>query len=199
MRVGLLGGTFDPPHIGHLIAAQDVITSLGLDRVLFIPAHSPPHKRDRTVTAASIRLEMLEATIAGNPCFGIDTLELERKGTSYTVETLRILREREPDWALHLLLGVDQVRELATWREPAEVVRLARLVVMAREGVGEVRLDWPCDRVAVTRIDVSSTDLRRRAAAGRPIRYLVTDAALRIIEREGLYRTPAATAIEREG
>lgn len=199
MRVGLLGGTFDPPHIGHLIAAQDVFVALGLDRVLFIPAHAPPHKRSRAITPAAIRLEMLEAAIGDDARFGVDTLELERKGISYTVDSLRELREREPRWELYLLLGTDQARDLGSWREPAEIVRLARLVVMARDGVGSVSLPWPAETVAVSRIDVSSTEVRNRMAEGRPIRYVVPDGVLRVIEREGLYRTPAATAIEREG
>ena len=199
MRVGLLGGTFDPPHIGHLIAAQDVLVALGLDRVLFIPAHAPPHKRSRAITPAAIRLEMLEAAIGDDARFGVDTLELERKGISYTVDTLRELREREPRWELYLLLGTDQARDLGSWREPAEIVRLARLVVMARDGVASVSLPWPAETVGVTRIDVSSTGVRNRMAEGRPIRYVVPDGVLRVIEREGLYRTPAATAIEREG
>jgi len=199
VRVGLLGGTFDPPHIGHLIAAQDVHVALGLDRVLFIPAHAPPHKRSRAISPAAIRLEMLEAAIGDDARFGVDTLELERKGISYTADTLRQLREREPRGELYLLLGTDQARDLGAWREPAEIVRLARLVVMARDGVGSVTLPWPAETVGVTRIDVSSTEVRNRMAEGRPIRYLVPDGVLRVIEREGLYRTPAATAIEREG
>lgn len=142
---------------------------------------------------------MLEAAIGDDARFGVDTLELERKGISYTVDTLRELREREPRWELYLLLGTDQARDLGSWREPAEIVRLARLVVMARDGVGSVSLPWPAETVAVSRIDVSSTEVRNRMAEGRPIRYLVPDGVLRVIEREDLYRTPAATAIEREG
>jgi len=199
VRVGLLGGTFDPPHIGHFIAAQDVYLALGLDRILFIPAHAPPHKRGRVITPAAVRLQMLEAAVAGDPRFGVDTLELDRKGVSYTVDTLRALREREPGWELYLLLGTDQARDFETWREPAEIARLARLVVMSRGGIEAGPMAWPAETVSVTRIDVSSTEVRARLAEGKPARYLVPDGTLRVIEREGLYRTPAATAIGRKG
>jgi len=172
---------------------------MGLDRILFIPAHAPPHKRGRVITPGATRLAMLEAAVGNDPRFGVDALELERQGVSYTVDTLRALRDREPGWDLHLLLGTDQALDFDTWREPAEIARLARLVIMQRGGVEAVALRWPADVVAVTRIDVSSTDIRNRLAEGRPIRYLVPDGVLRIIEREGLYRTPTATAIEREG
>jgi nicotinate-nucleotide adenylyltransferase len=189
MKLGLFGGTFDPPHSGHLIVAQDAWAGLGLDRVVFIPAGIPPHKRRQSITPAGIRLEMLRVAVAGDPRFGVDDLELLREGPSYTVDTLRTFRARQPEAHLHLLMGADQYADFDTWYQPAEIRRLARIVVMARAGE---TADGRAIQVPVTRIDVSGSEIRRRVAAGRPVRYLVPDAVLAIIERENLYRSDAA-------
>lgn len=190
MNIGVFGGTFDPPHIGHLVAAQDAAVALALDRVIFVPAADPPHKRGAQVSTASVRNEMLRATIAGNPQFEISTCELDRAGPSYTVDTLRELQEQYPLAALQLLIGVDQVRDFASWREPDEIAKLAAVVMLSRAGMDQVgaEADFVRQTVAVTRVDVSSTLIRTRVAAGAPIRYLVTDEVVKIIEREGLYR-----------
>lgn len=190
-KLGILGGTFDPPHNGHLIVAQDAYEALELDRILFIPAAVPPHKQGRDITSADVRMTMLESAIAGDERFETRDLELRRPGPSYTVDTLRELRAADPDCALFLLIGADQYRSLHTWREPETIAALAKLVVLRREGDSyrasdQVRPpDWALE---VTRIDVSSTEVRRRVVAGEPIRYLVPSGVERIIEREGLYR-----------
>lgn len=188
MRSGLFGGTFDPPHIGHLIAAQDAIDALKLDRVLFMPARVPPHKQQLHVTDAAIRVRMLAAAIAADHRYEMSDVELNRTGPSYTVDTLRALHAERADDEWFLLLGVDQVRELSTWHEPAEVLRLARLVMLTRGGIEEQPAgDIVHDTVAVTRVDVSSTLIRARVAAGRSIRYLVPEGVEEIIGTEGLY------------
>jgi len=199
VRLGILGGTFDPPHIGHLAVAQDAWARLPLDRVLFVPAAQPPHKLDAVATPASTRLEMVRAAIGADERFEASPVELERSGPSWTVDTLRDLTERQPDAELFLLLGADQFRELATWREPAALASLATLVFVPRPGIDSeealagARRALPDDartrRLDATRIDVSSTEIRRRRAAGEPIRYLVPDSVLRVIEREALYTT----------
>lgn len=190
MKIGIFGGTFDPPHIGHVIAAQDACTALALDRFIFMPAAQPPHKQGSGVSDASVRLEMLAAAVAGNPLFEISTIELNRSGPSYTVDTLRQLSAQFREDVLFLLIGVDQVREFATWREPQEVLQLAQLVMLSRSGTDEPgeQNKFVKHTVAVTRIDVSSTLIRRRVAEGQPIRYLVADAVAEIVAREGLYR-----------
>jgi len=187
VKLGLFGGTFDPPHNGHLIVAQDALIALALDRILFIPARVPPHKRHLRITPAALRCAMLEVAIAGNAQFAMDDLELRREGPSWTVDTLRALRERDTAAELFLLIGADQYADLATWHDAAEIPRLAHVVVLARRG------ERPAGArvVDVTRIDISGTEIRRRVAAGQPIRYLVPDAVDAIIRREGLYRTPA--------
>lgn len=191
-RVALFGGTFDPPHLGHLVVAQDVVEALDLDGLVFVPAGVPPHKRDERFSPGRLRLEMLRASVAGDPRLSASDMELRREGPSFTVDTLRALRAERPDAALHFVLGVDQFAELHTWKEPEAVARLARLVVITREGDEPesvdpgVEVDY--DFVPVTRVDVSSTEVRRRVREGRPVRYLVPEPVRRIIDSEGLYR-----------
>jgi nicotinate-nucleotide adenylyltransferase len=210
MNIGIFGGTFDPPHVGHLIVAQDAALALGLDRILFVPAAHPPHKQGVALTAAGLRADMLALAVDGDPRFRIDTLELERPGASYTVDTLRALAGREPGTSWTLLMGADQYEEFATWREPEEIRRLARLAVLMRGGThggaadtlaadrpGPVdgHLARPTARgigagdvaLEVTRVDVSATAVRRRVAAGLPIRYLVPRAVEEFIFERKLY------------
>jgi len=193
-RLGVLGGTFDPPHLGHLIVARDAAAGLGLDRVFLVLSARPPHKR-RVTAPAGLRLEMLEAASADDPVLVASDIEVRRAGTSYTVDTLRELRARYPEAELVLLIGVDQWRQLAGWKDPQGIARLATVAVMAREGEDPAAVDpgvaVPSRVVPVTRIDVSATDVRARARQGRSIRHLVPDAARIIIERETLYAPPA--------
>lgn len=208
MKVGVFGGTFDPPHLGHLIVAQDAALVLGLDRVLFVPAAAPPHKRDRAITPGPVRLAMLEAALAGNARFALEAMELERGGTaSYSVDTLRSLSRAAPASEFWLLMGHDQWRDFATWREPGEIMRLAGIGVIERDGsVGPGAQAGPVSphaggtagvaapstarvrHLPAMRIDVSSSEIRRRVGVGEPIRYLVPDPVIEIIFREQLYR-----------
>jgi len=188
MRIGVLGGTFDPPHHGHLIVAGDVCEALSLDRLLLVPSAEPPHKPGAVQASAEQRLRLVRAAVEGDSRFEVDDLELRRTGPSYTVDTLRLLRERHPGCELYFLIGVDQVRELHTWREPEEVARLATLVAVSRGGEDPGASPYPLRRVAVTRIDISATEVRRRVREGRSIRYLVPEGVRELIEREGLYR-----------
>ena len=188
MRIGIFGGTSDPPHVGHLIVASDACEALELDRLLFIPSAAPPHKKGQVQAGAEARLEMVRAAIAGDSRFEADDIELRREGASYTVDTLRVLHERYPDAELFFILGVDQLRELDTWREPGEVARLARLAAVSRGGEPPPETSYPIVDVPVTRIDVSSTQIRRRIGAGRPVRYLVPVAVAEVVERLDLYR-----------
>jgi nicotinate-nucleotide adenylyltransferase len=188
-RIGVLGGTFDPPHVGHLMVAADAFAALGLDRLLLVPSAAPPHKRGRVCASAEQRLAMVRAAVDGDDRFQVDDLELRRPGASYSVDTLRHLSARHPGAELFFIIGTDQLREFQSWREPEEVVRLARLTVMAREGESAPPDGpFPARPVAVTRIDLSATEIRRRVESGESIRYFVPDAVIEIIEREGLYR-----------
>ncbi len=191
MRLGIFGGTFDPPHLGHLVVAQDACAALGLDRVLFVVAAAPPHKHGRAFAPAPLRLEMLSAALADDERFQASDLELRRPGRSYTVDTLRELRAQNPEAELFLLIGADQAREFRTWREPDAIARLATVVALSREGdAGALPGDAALRPLPVTRLDISATDIRRRVAQGQPIRYLVPDPVEAIIRRARLYVEP---------
>lgn len=199
-RLGVYGGTFDPPHMGHLVAAESVREQLGLDRVLFVPAGIPPHKNAGEVAPARHRYLMTVLATLGNPHFATSRFEIERAEPSYTVVTLRALKEEYgPEAELFFILGADALLELPTWREPAAVLELATMVAVTRPGyslapVAERLGDLyrvHQDRIVfveVPALDIAATDIRERVRAGRSIRYLVPDMVREYIERHGLYR-----------
>ena len=173
-RVGVLGGTVDPPHVGHLIVAQDVYERLGLDRLVLVPAARPPHRT--AALDAEERHALVRSAFGGDPRFEVSGIELGREGPSWTVRTLERMRTELGDADLYLVIGVDQYRAFAEWREPDRIVRLARLAVMPRDGVlPEPDPRFPFEVVAVTRVDVSSTRVRDRLDAGLTVRYLVPE------------------------
>jgi nicotinate-nucleotide adenylyltransferase len=194
--VGIFGGTFDPPHSGHVAVAADVADALALDRVLWIPAAEPPHKPRGSVTAAETRLAMVRVAAASDPRFQVETLELERAGPSYTVDTVRELRRRMPDAELFLIVGADQLGAFDSWRDPAGIVEQVRLAIMDRggESAQSATRALPAGAkpvlVPVRRIDVSSTDVRARVRAGLETGALVPEGVRAIIERERLYSAP---------
>ncbi len=191
MRIGVFGGTFDPPHIGHLIVAQEVHFRLGLDRVLWVPAAVPPHKIGQDMTAATIRLDLVRAAIGDDDRFRVSDAEIRRDGPSYTVDTLRELRTTSPGDDLYLVVGADQLAELDTWREPGEIRRLATVVGFARSG--KPALDVTSGHVVeVPRVDVSSTEIRRRIAAEEPVAYLMPASVESVVLRERLYRAASS-------
>jgi len=190
VATGLLGGSFDPIHFGHLIAADRAAEALGLERVLFVPCARQPLKAAGPVAAPAQRRRMLELAIAGHAPFGLETLELDRDGPgpSYTVDTLRALRARCPDQRFVLLLGADAAADLPRWRAVDEVVRLAEVAVLTRPGAPEPAARLVRHVVATPAIEISASDIRARCLAGKSIRYLVPDAVADYIERNGLYR-----------
>ena len=189
MRIGIFGGTFDPPHLGHLSAATDACDALKLDRLLFIPAAQQPLKVGSETAPAADRLAMTRFLAAGDARMSVDPLEIDRGGLSFTVETLRTLRERwrgDSDLALFLLIGADVATTLPKWREPETVGALAEIVVLTRLGGSETP---PVGRpLATRRVDVSSTGIRAMVRAGESIRGLVPDAVANYIAAAGLYR-----------
>jgi nicotinate-nucleotide adenylyltransferase len=195
-RLGLLGGTFDPPHYGHLVAAQEVALRLQLDRVLFLPARQNPLKRGEHNSAAEDRCEMVSRAIADNPLFELSRLDLDRPSPSYTADLLRSLALG--DRQLFFLVGADILPELPKWREPAEILRLARLVVVNRPGSPTPDLDalqslMPgarerVDLVVSPGVAIASRELRQRVHDGLPIRYLTPTAVEEYIAEHGLYR-----------
>ena len=204
MRIGLFGGTFDPPHVGHLLAASDAHERLRLDRLIFIPAAQQPLKAGRPMATPEVRLRMLRAMLDGDARFDVDPAEIERSGLSFTVDTLTAYAERLPDAERFFLVGADSLATFTSWREPARILSLARLVVLTRaEADGTVStVDGIRARLrpllgsgalepvvlATRRVDVSATEIRARVREGRPIHGFVVDAVARLIEAEGLYR-----------
>jgi nicotinate-nucleotide adenylyltransferase len=195
-RLGLLGGSFDPIHVGHLAAAEAARDALGLDQVLFVPAGDPPHKATGTVSPAADRAAMVQLAIAGNDAFAMSRVELDRPGPSWTVDTVDHFVER--GLPVTLILSAESFAELPGWHEPERLLGRCRIAVVPRGGVAApdddwlgrhfpgvsadvVRLDWP-------RLRLSATEIRGRVAAGRSIRYLVPDAVIAYIGDHGLYR-----------
>ena len=185
MRIGILGGSFDPIHHGHLILARAAKEELGLNRVLLMPANKSPHKTDTKPATAEDRFEMVRLAIEGEEGFEVSDVELRRPAPSYTVETLRELKKSHPQDEFVLLIGADNVATFDTWREPEEIRHLAQIAVLDRAGSAAAH-DWPTVRRLV---DISSTDIRARAADGRSIRYLTPDAVCDYIATHSLYRT----------
>jgi nicotinate-nucleotide adenylyltransferase len=195
-RLGILGGTFDPPHYGHLTLAENARVQLTLERVLFVPAGQQPLKQDRAISPVQHRVTMVEAAIAGNPDFGVSLVDVERPGPHYTDDMLNLLRGIYPEKELFFLIGSDSLAQLPEWRDPAAIIQQARLVVMPRPG-------WNVDVAALERavpgiqqqltwldaphLDIAASDLRRRVRAGLPLRYLVPPAVEAYIQGFELY------------
>jgi nicotinate-nucleotide adenylyltransferase len=195
--IGILGGTFNPPHIGHLVCAQEARSQLGLDRVLLMPVHTAPHKEVADDPGPEARLALCQAASAGEDELEVSTLEIERGGPSYTVDTLRALHGSREGDELTFIVGGDMASSLPSWREPEAVLELARVAVAERE---DHRRQEIAERVAalrgadqrvvfftMPRLDISSSDIRRRVAQGRPVRWLVPAGVADEIEHRGLY------------
>ena len=195
MRLAIFGGSFDPPHVGHLLVADDAYGQLALDRLVFVPAATQPLKVGRSGARASSahRLAMTRLLADGDPRFEVSAVEIDRAGLSFTVDTLTDFAARYPSAERFLLLGADVLATFAQWREPEKILQLARPVVLERAGDAPARLPDRMDstvlrRLPTRRIDVSSTEIRERARDGRPLRGFVTDAVASYIGRHGLYR-----------
>lgn len=203
VRIGVMGGTFDPIHVGHLAAAEEAREALGLTTVLFMPAGLPPHKLDQPITPAEHRVAMVELAIGGNPAFELSRLEVDRPGPSYTLDTVAALVDgetaagRAPD--IVVILSVEALLGLPTWHEPARLLRMARVAAVPRDGFAAPGRSWVAEHfpgheervtfLAAPRIKLSATEIRDRVASGRSIRYLVPDAVIGYIGDHGLYRS----------
>jgi nicotinate-nucleotide adenylyltransferase len=192
-----MGGTFDPIHNGHLLAAEEARQRFGLERIVFVPNREPPHKRDYPVTPAAQRLDMVTLAVAPNPHFEVSDVELSRPGPSYTVDTMRHFREQYgAECRLYFITGADAMIETVTWREPEEIARLCEFIAVTRPGYEGARLSEvqvPGARIhvlAIPGLEISSTELRRRTAQGESLRYLVPAAVRRYVEVNRLYRGP---------
>ena len=202
-RIGILGGSFNPPHVGHLICAQEALWQLGLDRVVLVPVGVPPHKRLNADPGTEHRLELCRLAVGRDERLAVSAIEIERGGASYTVDTLTALGESDPHDELTFIAGGDTAASLPGWREPERVLELARFAVAAREDVDRERVESAVSDLAggdslvffdMPRVDVSSSMVRARVAEGRPIRYLVADEVAAHIGANGLYRSPVVSA-----
>jgi nicotinate-nucleotide adenylyltransferase len=197
-RIGILGGSFNPPHLAHLVCASEAVAQLGLDRVLLTPVAAPPHKAAERDPGPRERLELCRLAIAGDERLGLCDLEVDRGGPSYTIDTLRELHARTPEDHLTFIAGGDIALGLPSWHEPAAVLGLARLAVAERSGsdrkdvAARIAQHFPDAPPPLffdmPRLDISSSQIRRRIAEGRPIRYLVPDPVAEHIARGRLYR-----------
>lgn len=200
MRLGIYGGTFDPVHYGHLLLAECCREQCRLDEIWFLPAARPPHKTSLELTAGDQRVAMLQLALADCPGFLVSTLELDRGGISYTVDTLEDLKQQRPDAQLFFLLGADAVRDLPTWRAPRQIGRLATLVTVQRPDAPPIAWDqlaqlldppdWQAARdhaVTMPRIEISSRDLRQRVSTGRSVRFRTPPAVIHYITQQRLY------------
>lgn len=202
--IGIMGGTFDPIHLGHLVTAEAARACFQLSEVIFVPSGNPPHKSDRSVTDAEHRYLMTVLATAENSHFRVSRQEIDREGPSYTVDTIAELRlELGPEATLYFITGADAVMELMTWSRPGEILRYCQLIAATRPGYPpadfeRLRKSVPAagaDRVhtlEVPALAISSSDIRRRVSVGDPIKYLVPDAVEHYIAKNGLYRTQAA-------
>jgi nicotinate-nucleotide adenylyltransferase len=192
VRIGVFGGTFDPPHIGHLLVANDAREALELDRLIFVPTGAQPFKVDTPpVASGQDRLEMVRLAVADDANYVVDEAEINRKGLSFTVDTLEHLSERNPAARLFLLMGEDVLAGFEKWRSPARIRELATLVAVSRGGLAGSVADPATSavlRVSTRRVDVSSTEIRERRRAGKSIKGFVPESVERFIDVRGLYR-----------
>ena len=189
-RLGLLGGTFDPPHLGHLAAALTVLTEVGLDHVDFLVANDPWQKSDgRAVTPAPIRRQMVEALVDGHRGLGVDDREIRRGGPTYTADTLEEIHREHPDTEVFLIVGADTAERMSTWHRPEVVRSLSTLVIVNRNGQLSSSHTDSAIHVSMTPVDASSTAIRARVAVGESVSHLTTESVIRIIDEHGLYRS----------
>jgi len=198
-RLGIMGGTFDPIHYGHLVAAETARVEFKLDNVLFIPAGEPPHKIQRKITAAELRYRMVELAIKNNEKFHISAVEINRRGPSYTFDTLRQLHRVFPDQELYFITGTDAMKEILTWRKPEEIIKLAKIIGVSRPGyecsdlVEKISREYPLSSGRILLLEIpamaiSSTHIRASVASQKSIRYLVPEEVRRFIEEHSIYK-----------
>ena len=200
MRIGVFGGSFDPPHRGHIEVARRALRRHSLDKVVFVPANQPPHKSERRLTECGQRISMLRLALASERNFEVDDVECRRGGLSFTIDTLHYFRNKYPSSELFFIVGSDSLEELPSWRRVKEVVRLARFIVVLRAGFDrevfkrlrvllgeEVVTQMEADMVTEPPVDVSSTEVRRRLAEGESVSDLVDESVFEYIVKNGLY------------
>lgn len=190
--IGILGGTFDPIHWGHLILAEQASEKFNLDQVIFIPAAKPPHKKGKKISSAKVRLEMVKLALKDNPKFFLSEIELKRSGYSYTVETLTALKKLYPNFELYFLTGSDMLKEIYNWRKPEQIYQLAKIVIAYRPGFDKINFKNKFTKkslfLEIPALDISSTQIREKVKNKKSIKYLVHPEVERYIKEKKLYR-----------
>lgn len=191
-KIGILGGTFDPIHLGHLVLAEQVKEKLRLDQVIFIPSSSPPHKTKQKLSPAKDRYQMTKLALKDTPKFTVSDVELKRRGLSYTIDTLRELKKSYPDREMFFLTGSDVLNEVQTWKDPEEIYKLVQVVIAIRPGFDSFDPENYFAKksiiVPIIGVDLSSTQIRERVKKGQSIRYLVLPKVEEYIKKKKLYR-----------
>ncbi|WP_269843785.1 nicotinate-nucleotide adenylyltransferase [Actinomyces qiguomingii] len=193
LRIGIMGGTFDPVHHGHLVAASEVQDVFGLDEVIFVPTWAQPFKKDRRVSPAEHRYLMTVIATASNPRFTVSRVDIDRGGTTYTIDTLHDIMAEYPGAELYFITGADALAQILTWKDNEEILSLAHMVGVTRPGHVLTDTGLPADKISLVEVPamaISSTDCRERVGRGGPVWYLVPDGVVQYIRKYGLYRVP---------
>lgn len=188
MKIGILGGTFNPIHLGHLIMAEEVLQKIGLQRIIFVPANFPPHKEDGEIIKASLRLKMLRLAIKNNPCFAVSDIEIKRGGDSYTIDTIKEFRKIFSGDELHFIIGSDLVKYLDEWKDIKDIIAKVSFIAATRPGFPLQNLPAYIARIDIRAVDISAFEIRRCIKEKRSFRYLVPDVVRQYIIKKRLYK-----------
>lgn len=188
MKIGILGGTFNPVHIGHLILAEEVREKLGLERIIFVPTALPPHKDNLNIAPAKDRLKMLKLAVASNKFFSVSDVEIKRQGRSYTIDTLKEFQTKYPQDELYFIIGSDLLKYLNEWKDLAQILSMVKFVAATRPGYALEKIPAHIQTLPIRAVDVSGFDVRQCVAQNKSFGYLVTDKVFDYIKRKKLYK-----------
>ncbi len=188
MKIGILGGTFNPAHLGHLILAEEAREKLGLDKIVFVPANKPPHKDNGDIAEASFRLKMLKLAIKGNKHFFVSDIEIKRQGRSYTIDTIKEFKRKYPSDELYFIIGSDLLKYLDEWKDLNEINKIVKFVAATRPGYPLEKIPAYIQTLGIRAVDISGFEVRKCIKENKSFRYLVPDAIFNFINKKGLYK-----------
>lgn len=188
MKIGILGGTFNPVHIGHLILAEEAREKLGLEKIIFVPANLPPHKDNGNIAEAGVRLKMLKVAIKGNKHFGVSDAEIKRQGRSYTIDTIREFKQKYPLDELYFIIGSDLLKYLEEWKDLNEINKMVKFIAATRPGYPLEKIPSYIQTLGIRAVDISGFEVRRCIQEDKSFRYLVPEAVFNFINQKRLYK-----------